>query len=204
MTTLAAGDPDVFISMTAGNACPQAIQDVERVGLLETTLVQFTPSVCKGIEAFMKPAGDAGHNWWVVGGGSIDTSDPNHADDPFVEFTNGLITDAGLDPTISLYGIGFSYAWPYVEVLKIGAALPGGLTRTNLMLATWSYEGKHPLLLDGITFGMNGLADPYFIEGSDFSQYDSSDGSWSVVGPIVDLNGASGACAWDIDNGGCG
>ena len=204
VTTLAAGDPDVFISMTAGNACPQAIQDVERVGLLETTLVQFTPSVCKGIEAFMKPAGDAAHNWWVVGGGNIDTSDPNHADDPFVEFTNGLITDAGLDPAISLYGIGFSYAWPYVEVLKIGAALPGGLTRTNLMLATWSYQGTHPLLLEGITFGVNGLADPYFIEGSDFSQYDSSDGSWSVVGSIVDLNGASGACAWDIDEGGCG
>jgi ABC-type branched-subunit amino acid transport system substrate-binding protein len=204
VTTLAAGDPDVFISMTAGNACPQAIQDVERVGLLETTLVQFTPSVCKGIEAFLKPAGDAAHNWWVVGGGTIDTSDPSHADDPFVEFANELITEAGLDPAISLYGIGFSYAWPYIEVLKIGAALPGGLSRTNLMLATWSFSGKHPLLLDGITFAMNGLADPYFIEGSDFSQYDSSDASWSVVGAIVDLDGASGACAWNIDEGGCG
>lgn len=204
VTTLAASDPDVFISMTAGNACPQAISDVERSGLLETTLAQFTPSVCKGIEAFMTPAGDAANGWWVVGGGSIDTSDPKFADDVFVSFTNDAITEAGFDPSISLYGIGFAYGWPYIEVLKIAAALPDGLTRTNLMLAVWSYEGKHPLLLDGITFGTNGLADPYFIEGSDFSQFVAAGQTWDIVGDIVDLNGASGACAWDVDEGGCG
>ena len=60
-----------------------------------------------------------------------------------------------------------------------------------------------PLLLDGISFGATGAADAYFIEGSDFSQFDADAQSWSIVGDIVDVNGGSPNCAWDKDNGGC-
>ena len=45
VTTIAAFDPDVFISMTAGNPCLLAIQEVEAAGLLETLKAAFTPSV---------------------------------------------------------------------------------------------------------------------------------------------------------------
>ncbi len=203
VTTIAAADPDVFISMTAGNPCLLAIQEVEAAGLLDSLLAAFTPSVCKGIAAYMAPAGAAADDWWIVGGGAKDTTDPVYIDEPFIAFINDNLAAAGLDPAISLYGTGYLYGYPYGEALKVANDLPGGLSRTNFILAVRALNINHPLLLDGISFGANGAADAYFIEGSDFSQFDADAQSWSIVGDIVDVNGGSPNCAWDKDNGGC-
>jgi hypothetical protein len=49
---------------------------------------------------------------------------------------------------------------------------------------------------------VNGAEDAYFVEGSEFSQYDAANESWIQVGAAVDLNGSSPNCAWD-DGTGC-
>lgn len=202
VTTIASYDPDVFISMTTGNACLLAIQEVEKAGLRETLSAAFTSSVCKGIEAFMVPAGEASDGWWIVGGGQKDLADAND-DDIFINFLNEYLLSEGLDPSISLLGSGVFYAFGQVEGLKIAAELPGGLNRTNFILALRSLSVKHPMLLDGITFAVDGNADAYYIEGSDISQFGYATKSWTQVGDLVDLNGSSPNCAWDKDNGGC-
>jgi ABC-type branched-subunit amino acid transport system substrate-binding protein len=203
VTTIAAFDPDVFISMTAGNPCVLAIQEVEAAGLLNTLDAAFTPSVCKAIAAYMKPAGMAAHDWYVVGGGNKDSTDPKHADEPFISFINGMLEDQGLDPAISLYAAGVSYGYPHTEMLRVAASLPGGLTRTNFILAVRNIAIYHPQILDGIKTGLNGSADAYFVEGSDFSQFDAEVQTWTQVGDILDLNGGTPNCRWDKDNGGC-
>jgi ABC-type branched-subunit amino acid transport system substrate-binding protein len=205
VTTVAASNPDVFISMTAGNPCLLAIQEVEAAGLLDSLLAAFTPSVCKGIAAYMAPAGAAADDWWIVGGGVKDTTDPAYTDEPFIAFINDELAAAGLDPDISLLGTGFGqYGYPNIEALRVAAALPGGLNRTNFILAVRSLNIYHPQFLDGISFAANGAEDSYFVEGSDFSQFDADAQSWNIVGDIVDVNGGSPNCAWDKDNGGCG
>lgn len=203
VTTISASDPDVFISMTAGNPCLLAIQEVDAVGLLDELSAAFTPSVCKGIAAYMAPAGESADGWWIVGGGQKDTTDPNYVDEPFVAWINSELDAAGLDPSISLLGTGYMFAYPYVEALRVAAELPDGLTRTNFMLAVRNLSIDHPLLLDGISFAANGAQDGYFIEGSDFSQFDADAQSWTIVGDIVDVNGGSPNCVWDKDDGGC-
>ena len=203
VTTIAAFEPDVFISMTAGNPCLLAIQEVEAAGLLEDLLVAFTPSVCKGIAAYMAPAGMAADEWWIVGGGGKDTTDPKHIDEPFIKFVNENLAAGGLDPAISLYGIGYAYGYPHAEAMRVAAELPGGLTRTNFILAVRNIDIYAPMTLDGITTAMNGAVDGYFVEGSDFSQFDATEQTWNMVGDVVDANGASPNCAWDKDNGGC-
>ena len=204
VTTIAAAKPDVFISMTAGNPCLLAIQEVEAAGMLETLEAAFTPSVCKGIAAYMAPAGMAADGWWIAGGGWKDTTDANHVDEPYIMFVNETLTAAGLDQSVSLYGTGFAeYGWPNMEVLQIAQELPGGLTRTNYILSLRSFSGDHPFLLDGISFGANGAVDAYFVEGSDFSLFDAEAQAWNIVGDLVDANGGSPNCAWDKDNGGC-
>jgi branched-chain amino acid transport system substrate-binding protein len=203
VTTIAASAPDVFISMTAGNPCLLAIQEVENAGLNESLLAAFTPSVCKGVSAYMAPAGDAGDDWWIVGGGQKDITDPGYADDPWTQFVIGNLQDAGLDPSISLLGTGYGFGYPYLEAMRIANELPGGVSRTNFMLAMRSLNIVNPYFLDGITFAVNGAEDAYYIEGSDYSQYDAETQTWSIVGDIVDVNGGSPNCAWDQDNGGC-
>ncbi len=207
MTTVAAFEPDVFISMTAGNPCLLAIQEAGQSGLYDDINAKggalFTPSVCKGIEAYMKPAGDFADNWWIVGGGSKDTTDPKHVDEPFIRFVNDNLEAEDLDPSVSLYGIGYTFGYPYGEALRVAAELPGGLNRTNFILAVRAIDIYSPLHLDGINAQLNGSADGYFIEGSDFSLFDANEQTWNIVGEIVDVNGKSSNCAWDKDNGGC-
>ena len=204
VTTIAAFAPDVFISMTAGNPCLLAIQEVEASGLLDTLSAAFTPSVCKGIAAYMAPAGMAADGWWIAGGGWIDSTDANYVDAPYIKFLNETLAADGLDPTVSLYGTGFGdYGWSYNEVLRVAAELPGGLSRSNFILALRTFSGHHPKLQEGIEFGAWGASDGYFVEGSDFSQFDATDQAWVQVGDLVDANGLSPNCAWDKDNGGC-
>ena len=204
VTTIAAFAPDVFISMTAGNPCLLAIQEVEASGLLDTLSAAFTPSVCKGIAAYMAPAGMAADGWWIAGGGWIDSTDANYVDAPYIKFLNDTLAADGLDPTVSLYGTGFGdYGWSYNEVLRVAAELPGGLSRSNFILALRTFSGHHPKLQEGIEFGAWGASDGYFVEGSDFSQFDATDQAWVQVGDLVDANGLSPNCRWDKDNGGC-
>ncbi len=195
MSAIRASAPDVFISMTAGNACLLAVQEAEWSGLNDIVDAAFAPSVCKGIEAYMKPAGGAGHGWWIVGGGAKDTSDPSYIREPFISWVNDNLDAGGLNASISLYGTGYWYGYPYVESLRIAAALPGGLTRTNFILAVRSVDLYHPMLLSGLTFQLDGASDAFAVEGSDFSQYDAFRHVWNLVS-VVDVNGQTPTCSW--------
>ena len=150
VTTIAAFDPDVFISMTAGNPCLLAVQEVEASGLYERLSAAFTPSVCKGIAAYMAPAGMAADGYWIVGGGAKDTTDSVKMKEPFIAFARQLIEDAGEDPNISLTGEGIFRGYAFGEAFRIADALPGGMSRTNLMLALRNFKIYHPGLLDGL------------------------------------------------------
>ena len=197
MTTIAAGEPDVFISMTAGNPCLLAVQEAGNSGLTTDGTVLFAPSVCKDPQAFMIPAGEAADGWLIVGGGLKVTTDAQYADDPYISFANETMDAAGLDITVGNYGTGFGmFGWAHVEALRIAADLPGGLSRTNLLLAMRGMDVVHPVTLPGISFAANGNEDGYYIEGSEFSEYDAAGESWIALGPAVDLNGSSPNCVW--------
>ncbi|MCP5027305.1 MAG: ABC transporter substrate-binding protein, partial [Actinomycetia bacterium] len=200
MTTIAADDPDVFISMTAGNPCLLAVEEAGRTGLTEGETVLFAPSVCKDPNAYMIPAGEAADGWYIVGGGAKATTDPQYADDPYISWVNETMDAAGLDTSVGLYGTGFSwYGWPNVEALRVANELPGGLTRTNFILTMRGLDLEHPLTLDGISFSSNGNDDAYFVEGSEFSRYNAEGETWAQEGAVIDLNGSSPNCVWGDD-----
>ena len=197
MTTLAAGDPDVFIAMTAGNPCLLAVQEAGNSGLADGETVLFAPSVCKDPNAYMIPAGETADGWNIVGGGIKATTDPQYLDDPYIAFANTEMEARGLDTAVGLYGTGFGqFGWAHVEALRIAAELDGGLTRSNLILALRGMDLVHPVTLDGISFSVNGAEDGYFIEGSEFSVYDAANESWIQEGAAIDLNGSSSNCSW--------
>ena len=216
MQQLADTRPDVFISMTGSTACTSAIQLAGANGLASSVRAKngalFTPAVCRDIDAFMKPAGSAADGWWVVGGGIKDTTDPALADDPFIDFARTNLDNAGLDVDEVLPGLlggGYGFGYPYVEALRVAAELPGGLTRTNFMLAVRALDITHPLLLDGISYRLDGAADAYSVEGSDILQYDADGQTWGAPTEIIDVDGQTPNCVWatsglqDVENN-CG
>ena len=95
------------------------------------------------------------------------------------------------------------FAVPWTETLRIANELPGGLTRTNVMLAARNLHIWHPLMMDGITYALDGAVDAYAIEGSDFSRFDAEAQTWNQIGDLVDANAGTPNCAWDKANGGC-
>ncbi len=201
MTTAAAASPDVAIGMMAGNPCLQMVEEAGRNGMKDAGTVLFISQTCKDPNSFFIPAGDAGDGWNIAGGGQKANTDPQYADDPWISFVNERITAAGLDPKVGLIFTGMFYAWPTVEAMRIASDLPGGLTRTNLMLAVRDMNVKHPSMIDGVTFHVDGNKDAYFVEGSDFSVYDAATQGWKQQGNIVDMDGSSPTCTWG--DGGC-
>ncbi len=202
ITTLAATNPDVFISMTAGNPCLLATQEAARAGITDTASAFFQPSVCKGVSAFMAPAGEAADQWLIFGGGWKDSTDPQYVDDTYISWMNERIEEAGLDSSISAYATGYGqFGWTHVQALQIAAELDGGLSRTNFMIALRAFRMDHPGLLNGIGYGMNGVEDAYLVEGSDLSRFDYENQSWVIEGGIIDLDGNSPNCAWVAGEG---
>jgi len=208
MTTLASKNPEVFIAMTAGTSCTQAVVEAAQNGLNTQAMYLFTGQPCKGATFMGKEKvggdGSASNGWWIAGGGNLDFNAESMSTNPWIAFGRQLLADAGLDyKTSSSFGLGFNYGWPFWQAVQIASQLEGGLSRSNLILAMRSMEMTNPNLLDGIAFNMNGALDAYPIEGSEFAQYDSTKQAWIQVGDIVELSGKSSNCAWDQSIGNC-
>ncbi|MEZ5409078.1 MAG: hypothetical protein R2761_13685 [Acidimicrobiales bacterium] len=147
MTKLAEGQPQVLLAMTNGPACTSAMQEASTTGSTPPLSCGSLPSVCTGADAYMNPAGPAADLALTpVGPGVVSLNDPAHAEDTFVRFAVEQLEAADLDPTRELLGVGFGqYGWAHVEILRI-AAMPGGLTRSNSLLALRGADLVHPLV----------------------------------------------------------
>lgn len=197
MATIAAADPDVFITMTAGQPCLLAMQDAAENGLAESDVALIATSNCTSTESYMIPAGAAADGWYTIGGGLKDADRPGYEDDAYLSFVRDELDKAGFDPTVGLYRAGFAlFGWTHVEALRIAAELDGGLTRSNLVLATRALDLDHPLVADGIEFSVNGSEDAHFIEGGQVFNYDANTQEWVEEGTILDANGSTPNCVW--------
>jgi ABC-type branched-subunit amino acid transport system substrate-binding protein len=196
LTEIRAAGPDVLILMTAGIFCSTALTDAEELGLADSIPTRFLPTVCEN-PSLLTPAGPAADGYLIAGGGTKATTEDRYADDIYVSWANEQLQAAGKDPAVAYYGVGFAeYGWSYVEALRIAAELPGGLTRSNLILAVRSLDLDHPAVLDGISYSMRGVEDAYLIEGSEFSRFDAESGTWRLFGEVIDLDGTVPNCPW--------
>ena len=136
ITTLAASNA-VVVAMTTGVYCTQAFEAVAEASW--DPKVKLFSNTCAGIESFFVPAGEAGVGWRHTNHVD-DLSDPALQDDPRIQEFRKVLEDRGLDPKISQYGNGFMYAMFSVEALRNAAELPGGITRTNVMIGARSLD----------------------------------------------------------------
>lgn len=201
IATIAGAEPDVFISMTAGNPCLLAIQQVARSGLAETAKALIQPSVCRSVTTYLAPAGSASDGWISLDGGFIDLTDPAVASDPFVAWMNAELAADGVEIGNARSQLGFGvYGWTHIQALQIAAELDGGLSRVNLMRAFHALQLDHPLVRDGIAFSVNGSEDAYLVEGSGVTRYSALTQQWVVEG-VIDIDGQTPNCSWVFGSG---
>lgn len=192
----------MFIAMTAGTSCTQAVVEAAENGMKEEVAYLFQPLTCTGVSFVNKEKmggdGMASDGWLIFNPGVKDIKDPAYADDPWMEFVKGLLEERGIDPMISSsLGAGFAYAWPMVQALQIAGELDGGLTRSNLMLTLRAFDMTPPTHLWGLRARTEGNKDAYLIEGGVFAQFDGAAQTWVDQGALFNLEGKSQNCAWD-------
>ena len=197
VAAVARSEPDVLLALTWTEGCARTIAEVEAAGLNESLDAAFMTQVCAPAAQYLAPAGAAADGWWIVSGGAKSYEDPVYAEEPLMKLLRASMHSGGPSQSQGLFAAGFRYGYTYVEALRIAAALPGGLTRTNFILAVRTLDIDHPLYLDGVSARMRGLADASFIEGSRFGQYDASAREIVQVGDVLDIDGQTPNCQWD-------
>jgi branched-chain amino acid transport system substrate-binding protein len=202
MTTLAAEDPEVFISMVFSSYCTQAVTAAAQNGIQQNAKYLFQGQVCPGTTYVKKEAvggdGSAAEKWWQVNAGLKELNDPSQFNDPYIAYVRGLLQAKGIDPkSSSTIGSGIQYAWPWIQNLIIAGQLDGGLTRSNLLLAIHTMDMSNPYALPGISATVNGNKDAFFTEAGAFQRWDVAKQAWVVQGDVINLSGKSRNCAWD-------
>ncbi|MFN0090925.1 MAG: ABC transporter substrate-binding protein [Acidimicrobiales bacterium] len=198
LTTLASTNADVFLAATSSTYCSQALSAIEQSTWRPK--LTFLSQTCGAVQTYLKPAGRAA-NGVIVAAGAKDLADRAYAEDPTVKLVREQLAAANLDPGNSQHGNGWWNALGAVEILRNASRLPGGLTRTNVMLATRSMDWQNPLFIDGVRFVQNGNKDSFTVEAAQLQQYRMGEGqtvgAYERIGRVIDLNGATKNCAWD-------
>ena len=198
LTTLAASKANVAIAMTTSVFCTQVFEGVAQAAWDPS--VKLFSNTCAGIESYFLPAGSTGVGWRHLSY-SKDLSDPQFEDDSAIRLARSQLEATGRDPSKSQYGNGWAYAWATVEVLRQADVLPGGLTRTNTMVAARSMDWANPMYLDGVAWRTDGAVDAYPTEAAEMREYRVGDGaelgSHVSVSEVISVEGSSGLCHYD-------
>ncbi len=187
--------------MTGGNPCLQAVKAAKENGLVgnedRPDRTAITPSVCTNPPAYLIPAGDAGNGFLAVerhGFGLGPLTEP--ANEIFASWVKDELARNDLDWQLSLSWVGVDVGWSLVEALRIADALPGGLSRSDLLLTLHALDLDHPALPSGVAYRTNGSADRHLIEGGQMTEYDAQTQQWQEL-RIVDADGQTPSCRWE-------
>jgi len=192
LTTLAASGADAFFLGSTGAFCPQAMAGVAASPWEPLFIMSNT---CNSIGSFFTPVDPAGQGV-VIANTNKDIGDVDSGDED-VALGRQILEDAGLDPDVGSNGTGIIFGETMEEVLRNAAAMPGGLTRTNIMAASYNLDFDHPFLLDGIRMETSGTSDAYAIEGAYMQEYQAPEeggvGSYTIISDLITVEGETGS-----------
>jgi len=154
--------------------------------------------VCSGL-SFWTAAGEAGNDW-LIAVDRKDIADVKFDDDDFIVEMRSMLDDKGVDwRNTSNVGAGIMFTAPVVETLRQTGKLPGGFTRSNAMIAAYSFDFEHPYGLPNNRWAMDGLNDAYPSEQAQFQRHIASGdtGTFEPITEIIDLSGTTPLCPWD-------
>jgi branched-chain amino acid transport system substrate-binding protein len=191
LTTLAASGADAFVLGSTGAFCPQAMAGV--AGSPWSPLFMLS-NTCNSVGSFFTPVDPAGQG--VRMANTNKEIGDTESGDPAIAEWREILEAAGIDPDSGSAATGIIFGITMEEVLRNAAAMEGGLTRTNIMSATYNLDFDHKLLLDGIRMETNGTADSYAIEGAYIQEYQAPEGdgvgTYEIVSELITVEGETG------------
>ena len=193
LTTLAASGADAFVFGSTGAFCSQAMAGVADSPWEPLTLIANS---CQSIASFFAPVDPAGAGVRLVSY-LKDVADENLADDETVQRTRQILEEAGIDPDGGSAPTGVGVGIGLEHILREAAALPGVLTRTNIMAATWNLDFYNGLVQEDVLARTSGVDDAYIYEGGYIIEYQAPEGdgsgSFDTVSDLISVEGQTGS-----------
>ncbi len=178
VATVMDADPDVVIAATAGYPCVLVARAFE---VIDPSLPVITPEYCANPYQF-------GEN----DDGALDDllslrSVVDGTEEPVADTELGRLATRAFGQEEFNHGSTAEWApmWQAVQILQIAADLPGGLTRSNIAIAGWSFEGRFPLVEGAIVASWPDDEDA--VSSARLHRWDGQSEAWQptdlVVGP---------------------
>jgi hypothetical protein len=96
-----------------------------------------------------------------------------------------------------------NYGFPAVQALAIAGQLPGGVTRSNYMLAIRTIDMTDPMLVTGMKLRMDGANDAFIVQGGVYQRWDAANQTFVNQGALLDLDGKEKNCSFDQSTSSC-
>lgn len=191
VTTLAASGADALLVMTTGDFCPQTLRAVAESSWEPVTLMSAT---CAAPQVTFNPISPAGDGTLLTSTVKLVTADTQ---DPDVQFflDKMAIYAPDVPPTIGVVTQGWLTGEAMYTAMVAAAGMEGGLTRSNVLLATRSLDYAPALLLDGIRMHLDGAVDPFLVESAQLQAWNDATKIYDNVGDLVDFEGRVGEFA---------
>ena len=174
MTTLANSKAEVAIGMTTTGYCTQFLKAIGDNPNWKPT-VKLMSGTCRS-SLFIGPAGPGATDSLYLSAGK-DLGDPALAQDADVVKIRQLAVKYGIAENllgVSLIPTGWLYGEVLRDVLMRADAMPGGLTRPNVLLAARNTDVKSGLILPGVQLKLSGKDDAYLVESARFDKWNGT------------------------------
>ena len=188
---LAAADPDIVVVLGGYTTCSQLIGSQELASL---DVVAGFSHTCTG--SMVREQWAVSTNWYSAL--SLDRGFHRvDVDEAWIEHVSDQVTADDYPADFGdTHHVGINYGWLQLQVLHLANELPGGLNRTNLLLAMWAADFEHPGLPAGTHWTINGPTDPVGQETITVQRWGPGHTELEDVG-IVSNEGNSPHCSWD-------
>ena len=185
LTNIAAAAPDVIMAVPLGAQCITFLGEVANA---KATNAGWDPQVfitntCAS-SLILGAAGAAADGIYTSSNG-IDVVAPDNADIPAVAEYLAYMDSLGKSDIAATAAAGWTTAEVVVEVLRMAAESPEGLTRASIINAARNFDYHPSLYLDGINFKMNGEEDAYGAQSLIVRTYDAASATFTDVGEVI-------------------
>lgn len=192
VTSAAATHAKVAVISEAGTFCTQAIADIEKSSWHPTIIVAQPCAQIQTVFAPLAQQGATGNGVNVIRYYYAPT-DPDNPNKSFAAFYKKTMTSQGLSATDAQLANGWFWGWYVVQVLKDAQVMKGGLTRANILMASWMYNSVYPLMIKGARGHMDGDENAYpFGQGRMYTYTGASTkstGHFVPAGPLINNAG---------------
>jgi branched-chain amino acid transport system substrate-binding protein len=187
VAAIAEGQPDIIMAVPLGAQCPAFLSELANARAANAGWEPrvYITNTCAS--TLLLSIAGANADGIITSSAVKDANDPANESDPAVAQFK-----ADLDATGREFGGDYATAYAgwvlgelTVEVLRIAAESPDGLTRASILNAARTLEYTPSLAREGVTFTLNGAEDPYMVESLQVVQYDADTSTYTEVGELV-------------------